>query len=214
MQNFRLSTAHVKFQFYILTGSFCWKYIKFQLKKYRGIISHDTEERCKIWRKTDLLKKWQEFGEFWPKHSKVSKISTLIGFFCWKYIMLDLEKYKGVMRNLANFHQRTWKCQNWDFDRILLYKTEYPWAKNLQRIYVYWLKNMIQNLKRNWLVASKLTWGIWRILTRALETLKNLHFNGLFVTKLYNIWAKKVQWTYLSWYWRLMQIWNKNWLVV
>ena len=123
-------------------------------------------------------------------------------------------KVQRSYEDLANFHQRTWKCQNWDFDRILLYKTENPWAKNLQRIYVYWLKNMIQNLKRNWLVASKLTWGIWRILTRALETLKNLHFNGLFVTKLYNIWAKKVQWTYLSWYWRLMQIWNKNWLVV
>ena len=23
------------------------------------------------------------------------------------------------MRNLANSHQSTWKCQNWDFDRIL-----------------------------------------------------------------------------------------------
>ena len=22
------------------------------------------------------------------------------------------------MRNLANFHQNTWKCQNWDFDGI------------------------------------------------------------------------------------------------
>ena len=28
---------------------------------------------------------------------------------------------------------------------------------------------MILNLKRNWLVSSKLTWGIWRFLTRALE---------------------------------------------
>ena len=38
-----------------LMGSFCWKCIKYQLKKYRGVISHDTEEWCKIWRKTDLL---------------------------------------------------------------------------------------------------------------------------------------------------------------
>ena len=33
------------------------------------------------------------------------------------------------------------------------------------------------NLKRNWLVISKLTSGIWRILTRALENLKNLLFS-------------------------------------
>ena len=26
----------------------------------------------------------------------------------------------------------------------------------------------------------------WQIFTRALENLKNLHFNGLFLTKLYN----------------------------
>ena len=53
------------------------------------------------------------------------------------------------------------------------------------------LKNMTQNLKRNWLVSSKLTWGIWQILTRALENLKNLHFNGLLLNKVYNVWAKK-----------------------
>ena len=28
---------------------------------------------------------------------------------------------------------------------------------------------MMQNLQRNWLASSKLTWGIWRIFTRALE---------------------------------------------
>ena len=50
---------------------------------------------------------------------------------------------------------------------------------------------MMQHLKRNWIVNSKLTWGIWRILTRALENLKHLHFNRLLLTKAYNVWAKK-----------------------
>ena len=53
------------------------------------------------------------------------------------------------MRNLADFRQNTWKCQNWDFDGILLPKVENAWAKNLQRIYVQWHWRMIQNLKRN-----------------------------------------------------------------
>ena len=32
-----------------LIGSFCWKYIKFQLKKYREFMSHDTEDWSKIY---------------------------------------------------------------------------------------------------------------------------------------------------------------------
>ena len=31
---------------------------------------------------------------------------------------------KNDMRNLANFHQSTEKCQNWDFDGVLLSKVE------------------------------------------------------------------------------------------
>ena len=29
------------------------------------------------------------------------------------------------MTNLANFHQSTCKCKNWDFDEMLLSKVEY-----------------------------------------------------------------------------------------
>ena len=32
------------------------------MKKYRRVMSHDSEECCKVWRKTDsLLQKWHEF---------------------------------------------------------------------------------------------------------------------------------------------------------
>ena len=137
----------------------------------------------------------EEFNKFWPKHSKNSKICTLMGCFWPKYIMLQLRKYREVMfdgtqdwlkkfegklicfkndknllnfdpstqksqkcalwyvlssnfwsksdakfegkltcpfkndmRNLRNFHQSTWKSQNWDFDGILLSKVENAWA--------------------------------------------------------------------------------------
>ena len=33
---------------------------------------------------------------------------------------------KNDMRNLANFHQSTWKSQNWDFDDILLLEMYEP----------------------------------------------------------------------------------------
>ena len=110
MQNFRLSTAWIKFHHICtLIGYFCWKHVKFQLKKCLGVLSHDTKEWCKIWRKTDLLfKKWQEFGEFWSEHSKVSKVCTLIGLFRAKYITFDLKKYRGVI-----FHGTEKSCKVW-----------------------------------------------------------------------------------------------------
>ena len=50
---------------------------------------------------------------------------------------------------------------------------------------------MMQDLKRIWLVSSKLTWGIRQILTWALKKLKKLHFNEVLLTKVYNVWANK-----------------------
>ena len=73
---------------------------------------------------------------------------------------------------------------------------------------------MVQNWRRNWLTVSKLTWGIWQILTQALENLKNVHFNGLFLIKVYNVWAKEVQRSYIWWHWRLMQILKEHWFVL
>ena len=111
MQNFRLLTDQVKFhQICTLIGSFYWKYIKLQLKTYRGIMSHVTEEWCKIWRKTDLLfQKWQEFIEFWSKHSKVYKICTAIGPFRAKYITFDQKKYRGVIFNDTEESCKVWR---------------------------------------------------------------------------------------------------------
>ena len=40
------------------------------------------------------------------------------------------------MRNFENFHQRTRKCQSWNFDKILLSKVENISALNLQWSYV------------------------------------------------------------------------------
>ena len=160
VQNFRLLSAHVKIrQLCNLISFFCWKYIKFQIEKYKGVVSHDTEEWCKIWRKTDLsFQKWQEFAEFWPEHSKVSKIWIFIGSFSGKHITFDLKKYSGVIlhctekwckiwrkndlwfrkwhKKFGKFDQSTWKCRNWDFDRIFLSEVENAWAKNLRRSYV------------------------------------------------------------------------------
>ena len=84
---------------FTLIGSFWAKYILFELKKYRGVIFHETEELYKIWRGIDLsFQNWhKEFDKLWPEHSKVSKIFTLIGSFWAKYILFELKKYRGVI---------------------------------------------------------------------------------------------------------------------
>ena len=48
-----------------------------------------------------------------------------------------------------------------------------------------WQWRMIQKLKRNWLLALKLTWGIWRSLTRAFKSVKNCVLMG-------SLWPKDI----------------------
>ena len=110
MQKLTLLTAHLKFhQIYALIGSFLLKLYKISVKKVKRKI----EEKCKIWRETNLLfQKWEEFGEFWFEHSKVSKICTLIGPFCAKCITFDLKKYRGVIFYDTEESCKIWK-KNW-----------------------------------------------------------------------------------------------------
>ena len=56
--------------------SFCAKYLMLDIKKYRGVIFHDTEGWCKTWTKTDLwFGNWNEkYGKLSPEHLKVSKL--------------------------------------------------------------------------------------------------------------------------------------------
>ena len=96
---------------FILMGSFWAKYILLELKKYRGIIFHETQEGCKIWRGIDSwFQDWhKEFDKFWPDNSKVSKIFTLIDSFWAKYILLVLKKYRGVIFHETEERYKIWR---------------------------------------------------------------------------------------------------------
>ena len=124
---------------YSLIGFFCAKYITLDLKKYREVILHNTEEWCKIWRKTDLcFGKWhEEYGKFSPDHLKVSKLG-----FWWDPLIRSRKSwslksteelcvmtmkndpkfeekltchFKTDMRNLMNFDPSAWKFQKFPF---------------------------------------------------------------------------------------------------
>ena len=56
-----------------------------------------------------------------------------------------------------------------------------------------------------------MTWRIWRILIRALKNFKNFLFNGLPLTKVYNLWGKNLQGSFMfdgTEYW--CKIWRKT----
>ena len=96
--NFDLSTRKSQ-KFFTLIVSFWAKYILFELKKYRGVIFHKTEEGYKIWRGIDLsFQDWyRELDKFWPEHLKVSKKFILISSFWAKHILFELKMYRGVI---------------------------------------------------------------------------------------------------------------------
>ena len=107
---------------------------------------------------------------------------------------------KNNMKNMTNFHQ------NSDYEGILLSKVEKRYElKSYRRVMCHGNEEWCKIWKRHWLVISKLTWGIWQILMQVLKCLKNVHLHGLLLNKVYNIWAKKVQQSYVWWHWRLMQ---------
>ena len=177
----------------------------FELKIYRGVTCHDNEEWCKIWREIDLsFQNWhEEVDKFWPKHSKVSKSFTLMGCFWAKYILFELKstedlyfmtlkwgtkfgeevtcRFKIDIRNLTNFDRVLKSLKTFHFNGLLLSKVCIVLANTVQRSYFSWHWRVMQNLERKWPVVSKLTQGIWQILTWALEV--------SFLIKVYNGWA-------------------------
>ena len=137
----------------LFNGLLLTKYIMFKLSKYRGVMFNETQDWCKVWRRTDLcFQKWhEEFGQFSPEHSKISIICTLMGCFWPKYIMLELRKHRGVMFDDNQDWSKVWrktdfcfqkwhkefgqfspehvrKSKNLDFYWVLLFKIENVWA--------------------------------------------------------------------------------------
>ena len=119
---------HLKvWKIFILMCSFWAMYILFVLKKYTGVIFHETEEGHKIWGGIDpSFQNWhKKFDNIWPEYSKVSKIFTLMGSLWANYIFFELIKYRGVVFHETEERYKIWRgidlsYQNWhkEFDKI------------------------------------------------------------------------------------------------
>ena len=178
-------------------GYFCPKYMRFELKKYKRAIFHDTKQWCKIWINLDLLVSKMAWGIGWTFiRAKSLKNCALMGSFCPKHIMFQSANFRGIMchdtqgdvkfegkltcglkndiRNLVNFHASSRKSENLHFDQILLSKAYKYLDEKIQKSYVLWCWRVMQSVNKNWPVVSKMTWGIWRIFTQTLKSPKIL----------------------------------------
>ena len=148
VQNFRLLTAQAKFhQICTLIGYFCWKHIGKVWRKYVSwyqrvvqnlqknlfFISKMTRIGWILIRELKSLKNlhfdWSILCKVYHVWSKKVKKSYI--WWNWGHAKFEEKLTCGLendIRNLANFHQNTWKCQNWYFHRILLSKVENVWA--------------------------------------------------------------------------------------
>ena len=119
LQNFGLSTAQVEFHLVCtLIESFCWKYIKFQLK--RCVMQNVKKNRFVVSKMTRLwwilIRALKSLGKLLFDWSLLCKVCNV-----WpkKDIFMTLKSYaklncclENEMNNWENFHLSTWKSQN------------------------------------------------------------------------------------------------------
>ena len=107
----KFSPEHLKVSKFGLWDSFKSKVENVWTQNLRGNYLSWQWKRCKTGRGTDLtFQNWDEgFDEFKPKHSKISRICTLMGFFWAKYIIFDIKKYRGVMFDSTEYWCNIWR---------------------------------------------------------------------------------------------------------
>ena len=97
--------------------------------------------------------------------------------------MYDLKVYRGFMCHDNDVWCNIWReidlsVQNWheEFDEFWLKHLKISkictlmgcfWPKYKYNIWWHW--RLIENLKQNWLVLSKMTWRIWQIFVHSLK---------------------------------------------
>ena len=142
----------------------------FELQKYGGVIFHDTEELCKLWRKTDqwFEKRHEKFGKFSPEHLKVSKLRLWWDHFVQSrkgmtlnfteefYVMTMKNNVKSEEELTCYFKKYIRNLMNFDFNEF--------WLKNLKKLLFNWLlspKYIMFELRR---VQRGYVWWHWRLM--------------------------------------------------
>ena len=97
-------------------GYFCPKYMRYELKKYRGVIFHDTEQWCKMCINPKPQKWHEELDELSLEHSKSEKffidrlfLSKIYNVSATKFQRNYVSSHWRVMQNLKENLLVVWK---------------------------------------------------------------------------------------------------------
>ena len=122
-------------------GYFCSKYMRFELKKYRGVIFHDIKQWCKIYINPNHVVSKMTWGIGWTfiRALKVWKIVRWCVTTPKGDVKCEEKLYCGLksgISNLVNFHASSRKSVNLLFDWILLSKAYKELDEKVQKGYV------------------------------------------------------------------------------
>ena len=115
------------------------------------------------------------------------------------------------MRYWMDFPQSTQKSEKLYFDGFFLSKAFNVSARKFHRIYESWHWRVMQNLKENWPVVWKWHNEFCKFLCEQLKVWKLALWWARFVKSILD---EKVQKSYVSWHWTVMQVLRKNWPLV
>ena len=123
--------------------------------------------------------------------------------------------FQNWRKNFWQILNRVLESQkNLQFNGLLLKRVYNVWAKKVQRNYDSRNWRVMQNLKRNRLVVSKLKGGIWQILTQELKSLKNSQLSGLLLKTVFYVLVKKYRGVIFHDTEEMLQNLNRNELAV
>ena len=183
---------------------------------------HGNEEWCNFWWEIDLwLQNWhKEFDKFWSKHSKVSKMFTVIGSFTGKNIMFELKNTEELFFMALKSLCKIWReidfsFQKWHEEFDTFWTEHWKVSKISTLMHSFWAKYKLIELKKYRGITfhdTKVWWknckGVDLSFQNSFEqydkfwpeplwSLKNLHFHGHFLAKVYKVWVKNVPRSYV-----------------
>ena len=81
--------------------------------------------------------------------------------------------------------------------------------QNNIKFHLLWHWRVMRSLKKNWLVWFQILREEFCEFSPNHSEVQKFHFDKLFLSKVYEVWAKKLRRGYLSWHWTVMQNLNK-----
>ena len=144
-------------------------------------------------------------------HSLASRDISPPYFFQLKlYIISAKVVYQST--NLVKFHLSSQKSEIFHCGGLLLEKSNKVSAKT---VYTEYLSPIALKSDAKFKRKTDMWFQIWHEefgeFSPNYLKVRKLYFDGLFLSKVYEVWAKKIQRSYLSWHWTVMQNLNKPW---